>query len=67
MKSFLRTIQENWHVLVLLFMMIMWYSSVNFRLTAVEAKQADQQNLIDKVNQIQVDVSFIKGKIDKLK
>lgn len=66
MEKITQEIRENWMILGFIVAMILWYGSVNSRITAVEAKQIDQQTLVEKINQIQADVSFIRGQLSKL-
>lgn len=61
MKTSVENIKNNWVLLSFLCGIILWYGSVNARLTAVEAQQVQQATVEDKVNTLVTAVEVIKA------
>ena len=60
-------LKKNWIIASFVAAMILWYGNVNARLNSVEAKQAEQATLSEKINQLLTDVAVIKNDVSTIK
>lgn len=67
MDNFVKTLKEAWFLIAFIVFMVLWYGSVNTRLEAVETKQLEQQAILDKINQLVIDVAVIKNDVATIK
>lgn len=61
MNSILKDIKENWFLVAFITSLILWYASVNARLSNVEASDIQQEVIIQKIGTMQIDIAVIKN------
>ena len=61
MENILKQLKDNWFIMAFMVSITLWYGSTNSRLTAVEAQQAEQSTVQEKVDALIVDVAVIKS------
>lgn len=67
MESFTNQLKSNWLILAFIVSMILWYGNVNARLSSVEAKQVEYEELSDVIGDLKLDVGVIKSTVIDIK
>ena len=67
MDKFANKVTSVWPILVFITTLVIWYADVNSRLSTVEAKQEDQNIVIEQVSDIKTDVAVIKANVEFIK
>lgn len=67
MENLAKQLKENWFIYAFIAGLILWYGNINNRVDAVEAKQAEQQTTIEKIDQLLIDMAVIKTDISYIK
>ena len=64
MKNFIHTIKDSWVIIAFLCAMVLWYGTVNSRISALEAKAQEQNDALVQLMQIKTDIEVVKAKVD---
>lgn len=67
MESFFEQLKDKWFIIVFIAGMILWYGNTNSRLNAVEAKQAEQVNIVTDITQLKIDMAVVKDNVLDIK
>lgn len=67
MKKFIETIQEVWFIIIFIGGLILWYGSVTNQLKQIEAKDNEQDLILQQLMSMKTDVAVIKTNVEFLK
>jgi len=67
MNELIRQIKDSWIILVFVAGIIVWYANTNSRISAVEAKQEEQEAILQSVTELKIKVSVIDANVEFIK
>lgn len=67
MNELIKQIKESWFVFIFVGSMIIWYANTNSRISAVEAKQEEQETLLESFTELKIKVSVIDANVEFIK
>lgn len=49
-----KELKDIWYLILAVMSLTIWYANVNSRLSTVEAKQEEQKNIVEEINQLKI-------------